>query len=134
MASRIQAHLLLGPISAFTARPQFEATQWQPPIDIYELDDRILIQVEVPGLQMDDLELHFERGELRVEGVRSRPPLPSPMRAARVEMMYGPFSRHIPLPDDARGDDIRATYDAGILQILVPRRTQALERRRIEIS
>ena len=134
MASRIQAHLLLGPISSFSARPQFEATQWQPPVDIYELDDRLLIQVEVPGLQMDDLELHFERGELRVAGIRSRPPLPAPMRAARVEMLYGEFSRRIPLPDDARGDDIRASYDAGILQILVPRRPQAPERRRIEIS
>ncbi len=124
---------MLGPISAFTARPPFEAA-WQPPIDIYELDDRILIQVEVPGLQMDDLELHFERGELRVEGVRARPPLPAPMRAARVEMLYGPFSRRIPLPDDARGDDIRATYDAGILQILVPRRVRGTDSRRIEIS
>jgi HSP20 family protein len=134
MASRIQAHLLLGPISTFSTRTPFETTQWQPPVDIYELDDRLLIQVEVPGLQMDDLELHFERGELRVEGVRLRPPLPAPMRAARVEMIYGAFSRLIPLPDDARGDDIRASYDAGILQILVPRRANTPERRRIEIS
>lgn len=133
MASRIRTHLLLAS-SDFVPHATLQTTAWQPAVDIYELEDQLLVLVEVPGLNRDDLELHFERGELRIQGVRLRPPLPAPMRAARVEMFYGAFSRHIPLPDDAQGDHIRATYADGVLQILIPRRPVQPESKRIAIS
>jgi len=133
MASRIRTHLLLA-TSDFVPHGTLQTTAWQPAVDIYELEDQLLVLVEIPGLNRDDLELHFERGELRIEGVRLRPPLPAPMRAARVEMFYGTFSRRVPLPDDAQGDHIRATYADGVLQILIPRRPVPSETKRIAIS
>ena len=133
MTSRIRTHLLLA-TSDFVPHATLQTTAWQPAVDIYELEDQLLVVVEIPGLNRDDLELHFDRGELRIEGIRLRPSLPAPMRAARVEMFYGPFSRRVPLPDDAQGDHIRATYADGVLQILIPRHAPKVETKRIAIS
>jgi HSP20 family protein len=122
MASRIRTQLLLQTLHGLENEgATWGATAWQPRVDVYEMADAILILVEAPGLQLDDLKLHFEPGSLLVEGIRSRAALPSQARAALVEMNYGPFRRRFVLPPNADGDGIAASYEAGILQITVPR-------------
>ena len=120
MASHIRTHLILSRLPGFETG-SIEAPVWQPRLDIYEMDDAILIQIEAPGLHLEDLDLQWTPGQLLVAGVRSRPPLPGPARAALVEMNYGAFRRRIPLPDDVRGDAISARYENGILLITAPR-------------
>ena len=109
----------------------FDAPTWQPSVDIYEMSDALLIQVEAPGLQLDDLNLSLDGNNLVVEGNRVRPPLPSAARVALVEMTYGRFRRVLPLPADVDGDKIKATYDAGVLQIYIPRLTRPTPKRLI---
>lgn len=126
MASHIRTHLILGRLPGFESVGPLETSVWQPRLDIYEMDDAILIQIEAPGLHLEDLDLQWTPGQLLVAGVRSRPPLPGPARAALVEMNYGPFRRLIKLPDDVRGDAISARYENGILLITAPRATREL--------
>jgi HSP20 family protein len=122
MASRIRTQLLLQTLHGLENEgATWGTTAWQPRVDVYEMVDAILILVEAPGLQLDDLKLNFEPGSLLVEGIRSRAELPSQARAALVEMNYGPFRRRFVLPPNADGDGIAASYEAGILQITVPR-------------
>lgn len=116
MASLIRTYLL------FHTLHGLETAGWQPRVDVYQVEDALLIQVEAPGLHLDDLNLHFEPGELLVEGRRAQPALPAPAHAMLVEMSYGPFRRRILLPPNCDGDGIKATYEAGILQISVPTR------------
>ncbi len=126
MASRIRTHLLLHTLpglenASLDSTSPWNASAWQPRVDVYEMAEKILIRVEAPGLETDHLKLQFEPGELLVAGVRTQPKLPESARAALVEMHYGPFRRRFALPANADGDGIAATYDAGILQITVPR-------------
>lgn len=121
MSTRIRTHLVLGSMPVSDAVLSFDAPTWQPSVDIYEMADALLVQVEAPGLQLEDLNLSLDGGKLIVEGNRVRPPLPSPARAALIEMTYGKFRRVLPLPTDVDGDAIQATYDAGVLQIHIPR-------------
>ncbi len=121
MSTRIRTHLVLGPMPVSGAVLSFDAPTWQPSVDIYEMADALLVQVEAPGLSLDDLNLSLDGSKLIVEGNRVRPPLPSPARVALVEMTYGKFRRVLPLPADVDGDAIEATYDAGVLQIYIPR-------------
>lgn len=123
MASRIRTHLLLQALNGLENETSaWTVAAWQPRVDVYEMSEAIVILVEAPGLKTDNLKLNFEPGELLIEGVRSRPELPVRARVALVEMNYGPFRRRFALPSDADGDGISASYDAGILQITVPRR------------
>ncbi len=121
MATRIRTHLLLHTLPGLDSTSPWNASAWQPRVDVYEMTAQIVILVEAPGLQTEHLKLQFEPGELLVEGIRTQPMLPDGARAALVEMHYGPFRRRFALPPNADGDGISATYDAGILQITVPR-------------
>ena len=122
MSSRIRTHLVFGSLPVLSdAVLSFDAPTWQPSVDIYEMSDALLVQVEAPGLQLDDLNLSLDGDSLVVEGNRVRPPLPSAARVALVEMTYGRFRRVLPLPTDVDGEKIKATYDAGVLQIYIPR-------------
>ncbi len=128
MATRIRTHLLLHTLPGLDSGSPWSASAWQPRVDVYEMAEKIMILVEAPGLQIPHLKLQFEPGELLVEGIRTQPQLPEAARAALVEMHYGPFRRRFALPANADGDGIAATYDAGILQITVPRSEKSAAR------
>lgn len=122
MSSQIRTHLVFGSLPVMSdAVLSFDAPTWQPSVDIYEMADALLVQVEAPGLELDELNLSLDGTNLVVEGNRARRPLPVAARVALVEMTYGRFRRVLPLPADVDGDHIKATYDAGILQIYIPR-------------
>ena len=130
MASRIRTHVYISPLSSFSgAFSPLDSALWQPRVDVYEMSDAFLVQIEAPGMNPDDIQLHFDSGRLIVEGVRTRPPLPSQARAALVEMNHGPFRRVVPIPIDAHENGIKANYENGILSVLVPRQTQNPPRR-----
>lgn len=130
MASRIRTHVFISPISGFSGSlSSFESAIWQPRVDVYEMEDALLVQVEAPGMNIDDLQLHFEPGRLIVEGIRVRPVLPAIARAALVEMNQGPFRRVIQIPNDAQEEGIKANYESGILSVLVPRQPKNPPRR-----
>ena len=120
MSTRIRTHLVFGSLPVSDAVLAFDAPTWQPSVDIYEMADALLVRVEAPGLQLEDLELSLDGAKLVVQGNRARQPLPAPARVALVEMTYGRFRRVLPLPADVDGDKIEAQYEAGVLQILIP--------------
>lgn len=74
-------------------------TCWEPPIDVYETEDAVWIQVALPGVTPDDVEVRIEGEALVVAGDR---PLPLPRGSAgtihRLETPHGCFRRRIGLP------------------------------------
>ena len=108
-------------------RPRVASAQsWEPRIDLFEEESRLLVRVEIAGVRGEDIGLHFvpERHALVIRGVREEPaPNEGGRRAAhQLEIMYGEFSREIALPAvsiDARG--IRAQYRHGMLFVMIPK-------------
>lgn len=71
---------------------------WEPPVDVFETDGAIWIQVALPGVRPDQLEVRIDGASLVVAGERT---LPTPRGAGvirRLEMPYGGFERRISLP------------------------------------
>jgi len=94
---------------------------WQPRADIYVGDENIHVYVEVAGLEEDQLRLHYESGQLTIEGERMQPPLPNVASCHQVEIAYGMFRRVVTLPADVDPENIDAQYQSGILEITIPR-------------
>ena len=108
---------------------QGSATAWAPALDISEREDAYLVTVELPGVEADDLEITMEDGLLTIQGERHFAPDSSEQQFHRVERRYGAFRRSITLPAHVMADGIQASFEDGVLQILVPKMEEATPKR-----
>ena len=71
---------------------------WSPAADVYETPEEIILQVELPGVRLDDVHLEALDGKLRVSGHRRADADVEPRHFVRMERIYGNFSREFPFP------------------------------------
>src|SRR5215213_9627569 len=102
-----------------------QATAWAPALDISERKDAYLVTVELPGVEADDLEITLEDGLLTIQGERQFAHDSSEQQFHRVERRYGAFRRSITLPAQVQAEQIEATFDNGVLQVVVPKMEEA---------
>jgi HSP20 family protein len=105
------------------------ATAWAPALDISERKDAYLVTVELPGVEADDLDITMEDGLLTIQGERHFAHDSSEQQFHRVERHYGAFRRAITLPAQVQAEQIEASFDNGVLQILVPKMEEAKPKR-----
>ena len=97
---------------------------WAPAIDVAEEKDKILVRVEVPGMNEKDLKVSFEDGLLTVSGERQFE-RKEDRNYHRIERTYGSFTRTFSLPRTVDATAIAANYRDGILEIDIPKREEA---------
>jgi HSP20 family protein len=97
---------------------------WAPAVDVAEEKDKILVRVEVPGMNEQDLKVHFEDGLLTVSGERQFEQKEE-RNYHRIERTYGSFVRTFSLPRTVDPNGIAASYRNGILEIEIPKREEA---------
>jgi HSP20 family protein len=97
---------------------------WAPPVDVAEENDRLLVRVEVPGMDQKDLKIHFEDGLLTVSGERQFERKDT-RNYHRIERAYGSFTRTFSLPRSIDASRIAANYNNGILEIEIPKLEEA---------
>jgi HSP20 family protein len=100
-----------------------------PALDISERKDAYLVTVEIPGLKPEDLDITMEGGLLTIQGERQFTSESSEQRFHRVERRYGAFRRSITLPAHVKAEGIQASFEDGVLQILVPKAEEATPKR-----
>jgi HSP20 family protein len=105
------------------------ATAWAPALDISERKDAYLVMVELPGVDADDLDITLEDGLLTIQGERQFTSESSEQQFHRVERRYGAFRRSITLPTHVMAEGIEASFEDGVLQILVPKPEEATPKR-----
>ena len=102
---------------------------WMPPLDISERKDAYLITVELPGVELDDVQITMEGSLLTIQGERHFAHDSSEQQFHRIERRYGSFRRSITLPAHVMTDAVQATLDEGVLQIVVPKAEEAKPKR-----
>ena len=73
-------------------------TYWEPPIDVLETDEELLILVALPGVDPNNVETVIEDGVLIISGQRTLPLELRNARIHRLELPQGRFERRIALP------------------------------------
>ena len=105
---------------------------WAPAVDVAEENDKILVRVEVPGMEQKDLRINYEDGLLTVSGERAFE-RKDERNYHRIERAYGTFTRSFSLPPSIDGGAIAANYRNGILEIEIPKKEES-KPRQIEIK
>ena len=104
-------------------------------VEEFELDKNFVIRAEAPGIDPDkDVELSMSDGVLRLMVHRQKESRATDARHYRSEFHYGSFTRLIVLPAGASEDDIKATYEGGILEVRVPLNGAQAKEKRIHIT
>ena len=93
---------------------------YRPQVDVYRSDDppTLTVQVELPGIDPDDVRLVASPQALLVAGERRR--AKDCGHYQQMEIDYGPFQRQITLSEDVDPEGATATYERGILTIKLP--------------
>ena len=87
---------------------------WNPPMDLYEEDDRYVLRADLPGVAPDAVEIQIENGMLVVGGERKIDAGVPMDRFLRVERPYGRFSAQVSLPPSVDPHAIRAADFCGL--------------------
>lgn len=103
-----------------------------PPVNMWEEGDRLMVELEAPGLKEDQLELAVAGGELSIRVSRPEEPEPG-VTYHRRERPMGTFARVIRLPADIDSEKVDATLHDGVLTVTLPK-SEGARPRKIEVS
>ena len=104
------------------------ASNWLPAIDVRESDDAYRVDVELPAVAPEDVEVSCKDGLLTISGERKHQRENDGERVHRSERLFGRFARSFRLPDDADQDSIEAKANQGVVTISVAKRENARAR------
>ncbi len=96
--------------------------------DIFEDSKKVLIRLEVPGMEKEDFDIEVREDVVIVRGEKRLEQQVSEGRYRVMQCAYGTFYRTIPLPGPVIADKAKATYRNGVLKITLPKAKSARAR------
>ena len=95
-----------------------------PKMDIAETEAEYKVEVELPGINQEDIEVKMDNNILTVKGKREEEKEEKERTYYTRERYYGSFQRSVSLPNNVSADDIEARFNNGILHIQIPKRNK----------
>ena len=92
-----------------------------PPVDFCVSDDRLVVNVELPGVSKDDVTVSVTENRLTIKGTKKPNRSDEKMKVRRSGRQYGRFRRVFPLPRNTEVSEIKADFKDGILTVSVPK-------------
>jgi HSP20 family protein len=101
------------------------AASFVPAVDIYEDPQKVVLKLEVPGVEEKDLDIRVENHTLTVKGERKFESEEKEENFHRIERRYGSFYRAFTLPSTVDIENVGATYNAGVLKLELKKKVEA---------
>ena len=106
---------------------------WNPSVDIFENQNQIVLEAELPGMNAEDVNISIENNVLTLHGERRFEKKDEGDNFHRVERSYGSFTRSFTLPPTVSSENANAEFNNGVLRLTLAKREEA-KPRRIEIK
>lgn len=103
-------------------------------VDVYEEGDSVVAEMHVAGMDPDKLEVTVEDNFLRVVGSMEEEKEEDKKNYYYKEIRRGSFERAVRLPDNVRDDDAKATYEDGVLKVIMHKDDAEKKHRKIAID
>jgi len=102
---------------------------WEPAVDIKEEQQRFLVIADIPGVKQEDIHIALENSLLTIHGERIIEKKEDKKNYSRIERVQGQFYRRFSLPQTADESQISAKYKQGVLEISIPKKDVAVQRK-----
>jgi HSP20 family protein len=112
-----------------TATTSRSGSGFVPALDLSETPDAYFVELAVPGLKPEDLNVTIENGVLTISGEVKQASESKERNYHRVERRYGRFSRSMTLPTTVRGDAVEAKLESGVLHLSIPKAEEVKPRK-----
>jgi HSP20 family protein len=97
-----------------------QSNAWQPPTDVFEQDDRLVVMVEIAGMRDGEFSVALQERRLAISGTRQRS-VREGLAYHQMEVRYGRFHTEIVLPWPVERNQVSAIYRDGFLRVEMPR-------------
>jgi len=106
-----------------------------PPVNVWEANDSLFVEAELPGVRAEDLDISVVENELTIKGQRHEQKTEGEASGSfhRRERSTGSFVRVLRLPADVKADAVKASLNAGVLLIELPK-SEAAKHHKIEVK
>ncbi len=111
---------LSGPWPVHPLLPFMPAKGFIPAANVFEHKGDLVLRLDLPGMDAKDIHVSVEEGDLIVMGERKESKEVKEEGYYRKESSYGAFERHMTLPKGVKESDIKAEYESGVLEIVIP--------------
>ncbi|OPX23664.1 MAG: hypothetical protein B1H03_00985 [Planctomycetales bacterium 4484_113] len=98
--------------------------RWAPRADVKEDEKAFYLKADLPGMKKEDIDISVENNQLVVTGERSFSKEEKKEDYHFVERSYGKFYRAFTLPGSVDVDNIKATYQDGVLEVELPKKEE----------
>jgi HSP20 family protein len=105
-----------------TVREEAKAGQWSPAVDILEAEGEIILRAEVPGVDLNAIDIQIKDNVLTLRGERTFENQVKKEHYYRIERSYGTFVRSFTLPGTIDQTCVEAQLRDGILEVKLPKR------------
>jgi HSP20 family protein len=106
-----------------------------PSIDLYESSDDLFIEMEIPGVIQEDVNVEIIGNTLRISGMKKDPLAGGGLRYIRMERSFGGFNRELEIPERFDLEKIDAKFKDGVLTVRIARSEHKTEMvKRIEVK
>jgi HSP20 family protein len=106
---------------------------WTPALDMHEDKDKFTIEVELPGMKREDIDISLHDGCISISGERKSEDKHEDTDIYRAERFVGRFQRTVELPASVAVDKVKAQYKDGILSVTLPK-TEEAKPKQIEVQ
>ena len=101
--------------------------------ETWETAQSVVIRVEIPGMNQEDLAIDIHGNVLRIRGEKRSGAAQQGRSYHLMERAYGHFKRSVPLPHGVDGSKAEVSYRDGVLTVILPK-TETLPPRRLTVS
>ena len=106
---------------------------WSPAVDIYETEQDLVLQADVPDVDQKDIDVRVENQTLTLRGERKFRQESSGKGYHRIERGYGEFVRSFSVPSTVDTEKVSAEYQNGVLTVKLPKK-EAAKPRQIKVD
>ena len=98
-----------------------QASRWIPAMDLVERGDEFVLRADLPGMAEEDVSIEIKDQVLSISGERRAEHEEEGESYYRAERAFGGFTRTLTLPEGVEPDAVKAKFDAGVLEVRVPK-------------